>query len=200
MRLAELKEQEIVASHSNLQQELSELRTRELETVRLKAGQLLAEARATAERELEVARRQAVRISEVQRDSLSQVAAAVAAKSVGELLEQIAGRELHSALIDAACQQLRSLPAGAIAPVKIETAQPLSAEQRAALESVLGPAAVSADFRTVENLVGGIRVTTAKGLIDASVSGLASFARQTLVKELNQRAHNPNPMQSAIDA
>lgn len=190
-------EQQIDAARSNLQQELNELRSRELEAARRQADRLLAEARTSADRQLESARRQAVRLSETQQDTLAQVAAAAAAEAVGKLLQQIAGTDLHAALIQSACRRLETMPREAIAPVKIETDQPLAAEQRAALETALGPAATAADFRTVENMGVGVRISTGRGLIDASVGGLTNFARQSLLKEMNHRSNNHNPLQFA---
>ncbi len=173
---------------------------RELEAARRQSEQILADARSTAERELEVSRRQAARMSDTQRDTLAEASATAAAEAVGRLLEQIEGPDLQSALIQSACQQLGSLPPDALAPVKIESAQPLSPEQLAALKNALGPAADAADFRTVDGLGAGVRITTSSGLIDASVSGLAQFARQSLVREMNRRANNHHPLQSVNDA
>lgn len=196
---AEKMQQAIDATRANLQAELNALRTRELEAARRQADQILADARTAAEREREMSRRQAARMSDTQRETLAEVAAAAAAKTVGRLLEQIGGPDLQAALIESACQQLGSLPQDAIAPVKIESAQPLSSQQRTALENALGPAADGADFRTVDGLEVGVRISTGKGLIDASVSGLAQFARHSLVKEMNRRANNHNPLQSTND-
>lgn len=192
---AEKVQQDIDAARANLQTELNALRTRELEAARRQANHILADAHATAERERETSRRQAARMSDTQRDTLAEVAAAAAAETVGRLLEQIDGPDLQAALIESACQQLGALPQDALAPVKIESAQPLSPQQRTALENALGPAADGADFRTVDGLKAGVRISTAKGLIDASVSGLAQFARHSLVKEMTRRANNHNPLQ-----
>jgi F0F1-type ATP synthase membrane subunit b/b' len=193
-------QQDIDVIRANLQAELNELRTRELEAARRRAEQILADARTAAEREREMSRRQAARMSDKQRDTLAEVSATAAAETVGRLLEQIRGPELQSALIESACKQLGSLPPDALRPVKIETGQPLSPEQLAALNSALGPAAAAADFRTVDGLGAGVRISTGSGLIDASVSGLAQFARQSLVKEMKRRANNDNPLQSVNDA
>jgi len=192
-------QQDMEAVRAHLQEELHALRSRETEAARQQAAELLANARRTTERELEAARRQAAHISEMERDTLAQVAAAAAAETVGKLLAQISGPELQSALIASACDQIRSLPREAMGPVKVESAGALSREQRAAIEDALGAAALGADFRTVDDLAGGVRISTGKGLIDASVRGLASFARQTLVKELNHRANNHNPLQVGHD-
>jgi len=196
---AETVRQEIDTAHANLYAELNELRTRELEAARQQAGQLLTNARTAAERERETRRREAARISDAQRNALAQVAAAAAAETVGRLLEQIGGPDLQSALIRSACQQLQALPQDTFAHVKIESAAPLSAEQREALKDALGPAAAGADFRTLAELGAGVRIATAKGLIDASVSGLARFAGQSLAEEMERRTNNRGVSQNADD-
>ncbi|MEZ5583355.1 MAG: hypothetical protein R3F37_11940 [Candidatus Competibacteraceae bacterium] len=199
---AEQAQQEIEATRTNLQSELTALRTRELEAARRQAEQILAEARAAAEREREISHRQAARMADRLRDRLAEVSAIAAAETVGCLLKQIggSGSNLHSALIESACQQLGSLPPNALLPVTVESAEPLSPEHLAALHSALGPAADAADFRTVDGLGAGVRISTGKGLIDASVSGLTQFARQALVKAMNHRENNRNPLQSTNDA
>ena len=111
---AEKAQQEIDATRANLQAELNELRTRELEAARRQADQILADARTAAEREREMSHRQAARMSDTQRDTLAEVSAAAAAETVGRLLEQIGGPDLQSALIESACQQLGSLPPDAL--------------------------------------------------------------------------------------
>ena len=200
-KLAEAQQlqQQIAAAHAHLQVELNELRTRELEMARKKADQLLADARAAAERALEVSRRQAVRMSDTQRDTLAEVAAAAAAESVDQLLRRIGGPDVHAALIQSACRQLRAVSRDDLSPVKVESAQSLSPQDRAALDEAMGSAAQTADYRTVEELGVGVRISSAKGLIDATASGLAGFARQALVKEMIHRANHPNSLQIGYD-
>lgn len=200
-RLSEAKDlqQQIATSRAHLQEELNSLRSRELEAARKQVDHLLADARAAAERELETGRRQAARVSETQQDRLAQAAALAAAETVGQLLRQIGGPEIHAALLRSACQQLRALPQDALAPVKVETATPLSSEDRATLDEALGPAAAGADYRTSKELGVGVRIATGQGLIDASASGLAGFARQALVKHINHRTNNHNPLRQAND-
>lgn len=196
---AEKTLQEIEATRDNLQAELNELRTRELDAARQQADQILCDVRAVAERECQMSRREAARMSETQRDTLATVAAHAAADTVGQLFEQIGGPELQSALIESAAQQIRSLPQGTLAPVKVESAQPLSSAQLEVLTNALGSAAEDTDFRTIEGLGAGVRIATRKGLIDATVSGLTRFARQSLVTEINRLAKNHNPLQGPSD-
>jgi F-type H+-transporting ATPase subunit b len=197
---AEKIRQEIDAARAGLEKELNDLRSRELDAARRHADQVLAEARGAAERELETARRQAARMSDAQRNTLAQVATAATAEVVGRLLEQIGGPDLHSALIRSACEQLRSLPREGLAPVKIESESPLSQEERAAVEGALGGAAQGADFRTAGELGAGVRISTGRGLIDASVNGLTRFAGQSLLKEMSRGTNNDILLQINRDA
>ena len=51
---------------------------------------------------------------------------------------------------------------------------------------VLGRAKKKADYRIVPDLVGGLRISTAEGLIDTSISGIARFAEESLAAELER--------------
>ncbi len=190
----------IDTARSNLQAELNALRARELEGARKQAEQLLADTRVIAARELDASRRQAARMSETQRKALAEAAAAVAAQTVGQLLNQISGPDMHAALVQSACQQIRDWPHDALLPAKVESAQVLSAPLRAALDEAFGPAATQVDYRTVSELGVGVRISTAHGLIDATSRGLVGFARQALEKEMNHRAHNQHSLHMIPDA
>lgn len=194
---AQKNQQELATARANLQAELNELRARELEAAQKQADELLARTRAAMEQEREAGRRQLARMSGMQRELLAQAAATVAAETVERLLRQINGPDVHAALIRSACQQLLDLPRETLGAVKVESAQPLSSEQRAALDKALGPAAAHADYQAVGELGVGVRISTARGLIDASARGLAQFARHALIKEMSHRANNHNPLQIA---
>ncbi|MCA9214102.1 MAG: ATP synthase F0 subunit B [Planctomycetales bacterium] len=196
---AEKVQNEANAIRANLQTELNGLRASELEAARRQADKILTEARSVAQREREMSQRQAARISETQRDTLAEVAAVAAAETIGRFLTQIGGPNLQSALIESACQQLRSLSHDSLAPVTVESTQPLLPERVASIKNALGPAGEAAEFRTVENLGDGIRVSTGEGLIDATVKGLVQYASQSLVKEMSRRANNHNPLQKTND-
>ena len=70
--------------------------------------------------------------------------------------------------------------------VTVETASALDETSKAEIEAALGRAKKRANFRVVPELVTGLRITTEEGLIDASVSGLASFAEQFLNTEIDR--------------
>ncbi len=73
LTVANRRQQEIEAAHANLQSELDELRSQELEAAKQQAEQILSAARTAAEREREMSRRQAARMSDTQRDRLAEV-------------------------------------------------------------------------------------------------------------------------------
>jgi F0F1-type ATP synthase membrane subunit b/b' len=213
---AERAQREIEMARANLRQELQEMRTRELDAARAQVDQLLAQAQDSAQRELALAHAQAHRLTETQQQNLAQVAATAAAEAVERLLHDLAGTELHDALVRSACQQLRQLrdqakgghdppsppghvTPGRLAPIKIELAQPPSAAQQAALDEALGPDASDPAIQIVPSLGAGVRISTGRGLIDASVGGLASFARQSLIRAMNHRADNHAPRSLAND-
>lgn len=196
---AQRAKEEIEATRAKLQEELSELRSHEKEAARRQAEQVLADARQAAQQMLDQARLEAVKLSATQRDRLARAAAIAAAEVVSRLLTEIDSGNLQSALVDAACRQLRELPAESVAPVKIESAAPLSSAQQAALREALGPAASDAEFKTAENLLGGVRISTGGGLIDASIDGLQSFARRALAKEMELRTQPSQLARGAHD-
>ncbi len=161
----------IQAEHEKLQAELNTRRASEMVNVKTQADKLLAEARDAADRVREQSRLDTVRILDSQRDILAATAATAAAESVGQLLTQIGGPELQSALISSACERLAEL-APSRAPVKVESARRLTEDQMTEIKIALGGSCDPADFRVVCELGTGIRVSTSVGLVDASTRGL----------------------------
>jgi F-type H+-transporting ATPase subunit b len=197
---AERTRAEIAAAHQRLQEELAQVRSRELESARRDAEQITLEARAAVQRERDVLRREAAQLSEDEAGKLAQAAAAAAAATVAELLEQVGGPNLQSALIRMACEQLRSLRSQTLAPVKIESAAPLAPADRTAIQATLGESARQATFLVDESIGAGIRISTGGGLIDGTAGGLAEFARQALIKQLSQTPNNHYFQPRANDA
>ena len=197
---AEAMRQQIQDKHAQLQSELNERRNDELAAIERRADEILTAARAEAAQQREQSLLLASRISDSQRDTLAEVAAASAADAVGKLLQQIEGPDLEEARAEYEEIVERADPHQALAPVKVESSESLSAQQTAALRAALGPAGETADFRIADGIGAGVRVSTARGLIDTSTSGLAYFSRQSLVKEMQQRASfHQHPMQSVND-
>ncbi len=196
---AESLRQAIQAEKEALLAELSARRTNELAGIKAQADKLLAEARVAADRERERSLVEAARLSDTQRDTLATVAATVAAESVEHLLEQIGGPDLQSALIHSACLQIVQWASSSLAPVKIESSQPLSALQMTEVKKALGSAGETADFRIVDNVGVGVRISTSKGLVDASARGLRNFASQSLVKAMNHCTSHRDSMSGVHD-
>jgi F-type H+-transporting ATPase subunit b len=163
--------------------ELAKLRSDTLAAARMEAEQIVAQASDQARTIKAAAEQHVTRLDAAQQEALAQAAATAAGAAVAKLLAQIGGPDLEAALRSAACRQLAALQLDG-QNVTIESAAPLSDSERAELDKVLGPAAVHATYRVVKELRGGIRVTTSRGLIDASVAGLADFARAALASEL----------------
>ena len=189
---AEKVQAEITALRANLKLELQQRKTVELAQARQQAEQILAEARAAAEQERKQGHRLAVQMSELQQQNLAAVASAAAGYTVGQLLEQIDGPDLQTALIRSACEQLNSMPNAPLSTVKIESQQRLTSEQTRVIQNALGANAGKLDFRIVDGLGPGVRISTSHGLVDATASGLSQYARQALLKEMHRRSNNNN--------
>lgn len=181
---AEQVRKEIEAQRHALSRELEKSRTEAHENAKHEAQQTLAEARQRIERDRAALKREALNIKRAQ---MARIAAAVARATygtMGRFLRQLEGPELEQTLIESACRELRGLSNGSLAPVTVESAAPLNDDARRRIDSSLGDAAATADFRVVPELQGGVRIATAHGLIDASLAGLANFAEQLLSAEL----------------
>ncbi|HEX5105688.1 MAG TPA: ATP synthase F0 subunit B [Pirellulaceae bacterium] len=193
-----IKAQEKLAASEKLQADIEQerqafrdesarLRNDTLAAARTQAEQTLAQARERARTVKEAAEQHVTRLDAAQKEALAQAAAMAAAAAVAKLLEQIGGPELETALRQAACRQLAGLQLDG-QRIIIESAAPLGDSERVELEHALGPAAVHVTYRVVKELRGGIRVTTSRGVIDASVAGLADYARIALTSELGEAA------------
>ncbi len=182
---AERGRQEIESQRESLAAELDSMRTNSRETAQREAAQILSEARDRAERERSALRRDALHI---ERSQMAKIAAAVATATHGTVqrfLRQMDGPDLERALMKAACVELQTFGSETLAPVSVETAVPLDGELRQMIDAALGESAATADFRVAPALGGGLRVSTAHGLIDASLAGLAKFAERSLSAEMD---------------
>jgi F-type H+-transporting ATPase subunit b len=140
------------------------------------------ELRARLEAELAALRRRHAR-------TLARDAAAAARALVERLLSEIGGPDLDAALVRAACQRLRTLPATRNAgPVQVDAARPLTDAARASLAEAIGAPAPVAE-RIVPELGAGLRVITPVGLVDASAAGMAAWAERELAPMLVPEEH-----------
>jgi F-type H+-transporting ATPase subunit b len=172
-----------------------EARRREFEdSLRAVRAQVRREAEAEGARIVEAAREQAQREHDLVKaelpalrrshaSALAADAAAAAREVLVRLFQHIEGPDLDLALMRAACRELAGLAKGGdLAPGVCETATPLEGEARDLLSASLGPAAGDFQYRVVPELVAGARIVTRRGLVDASATGLAAHAQQSLLE------------------
>lgn len=182
---AEQTRAEVESQRQAFRDELTKLRTETLEAARQEAATVIAQAREQAGRMRQVAEQQLTRLEEAQTATLARAAAAAAGTLVGQLLTWLKGTDLRAGLLHAACDQVRALALDAT-PVTVESAQALNNDERAQLDAALGSAAAGATYRIVSDLGAGVRITTMRGLVDASIAGLAQFGQRALAAELER--------------
>ena len=155
-------------------------------------------AREQAQRERETLKAELAALRRGQAKRIATDAAAAARGIVVRLLERIEGPDLEQALVTAASRELAKLAAGGpVAPVIVESAGALDPAVLDALARAAGVARSEMSARRVPELGAGIRILTARGLIDASAAGLAAHAERALVARLEQ---GELPEQGWLDA
>jgi F0F1-type ATP synthase membrane subunit b/b' len=151
----------------------------------LEAGRAqLKRERGQLDQELNAARRAQTRM-------LARDAAFAAHAIVQRLLAELKGPDLEELLLGCACRNLGELRArGPLAPLVIESAATLDAGALARLAAAAGSARADVTTRVDPELIAGLRVLTAHGLVDATVSGISAQAERLLVGRIeseNQR-------------
>lgn len=187
---AEEKKAEVEQRLASLEQEVEQRHAEAATAAEQEAAQIIAAARESARRESETARKRLAGLEQDQLERLSRVVAESAGAAVDRLLRSLDQPGLNQALVNAACRQIRTLDGSTLAPVQVESAAPLDKQARDLLLDALGAAGVSARFLVVEDLDAGLRVATARGLIDVSAAGLAGFAERTLAERLSHSNAN----------
>jgi F-type H+-transporting ATPase subunit b len=145
----------------------------------LEAGRAqLKRERGQLDQELQAARRAQARAQ-------ARDAAFAAHVIVERLLAELKGAGLEELLVGSACRSLAELAArGGLAPLVIESAMPLDASTLARLAAAAVVAREEATTRVEPELIAGLRVLTARGLVDASVAGVAAQAERLLVARI----------------
>lgn len=184
---AERALEEARARRVEAESSLEALRERVQREAESERERLIEAARAQTQRERETLKGELVSQRRAQARSLARDAAFAAKEIVVRLLEEMEGRDLERTLLEAACRQLAELrSSGALAPVVVESARALDEEALAALAEAAGVARSDAGHRVDSSLVAGLRVLTDRGLIDASVEGLAAQAERVLVSRIER--------------
>ena len=176
---------------AELEGSLEELRERVQREAEAERDRLAQAARAQTQRERETLKEDLVSLRRAQARSLARDAAFAAKEIVVRLLGEMEGPDLEHALLGAACRELEKLrSSGPLAPVVIESVRLLDDVALAALAEAAGVPAADAAHRVDPDLVAGLRVLTARGLVDASAAGLAAQAESLLVSQLDRESSN----------
>jgi len=179
--------EEARARRSELEESLAELRERTQREAEAERDRLVESARAQMQRERDTLKQELLAQRRTQGRSLVTDAAFAVKEIVERLLGQIAGPDLERSLLGAASRQLEELRrAGPLTPVVIESASPLSEAAVAALAEAAGVAPSGVARRVDPELVVGLRVVTARGLVDVSAAGLAAQAEGALLSQLDR--------------
>jgi hypothetical protein len=102
------------------------------------------------------------------------------------LLAELKGPELEEMLLSAACRNLEQLRGGgSLAPIVIESAGPLDSALQARIAAAAGVGRDAAQTRVDPELVAGLRVLTARGLVDATVAGISAQTERLLVQHID---------------
>jgi F-type H+-transporting ATPase subunit b len=182
---AERALEEARARRAELEGSLEQLRQRLQREAETERDRLLEAARAQAQRERETLKSELAALRRAQARTLARDAAAAAQEIVVRLLEEIDGPELEPSLVEAACRELEELrSSGSLAPVVVESARALDGKALASLAEAAGVDPAGAAHRVDPDLVAGVRILTARGLVDASAAGLAAQAERVLLAQL----------------
>jgi F-type H+-transporting ATPase subunit b len=183
---AERERAQLAAERAAREVELGAARerlAREAESERealLEAGRTqLKRERERLDLELRAARRAQTR-------ALARDAAFAAHAIVRRLLAELKGPELEETLLASACRDLEELGRGGrLAPIVIESAGPLVPAQEGRIAAAAGVESDAASTRIDPELVAGLRILTARGLVDATVAGISAQTEHLLVSRID---------------
>jgi len=171
---------------AELEASLSGLRERGRQEAEREAAAILASARDQAGRERKALEAELVALRRGAARARSLDSATAARDIVVRLLERIGGPDIDQALLQVARRELALLAAGgSLDPVIVEAPRALETDALASLSEAAGIAPDRVDQRIAPELVGGVRIVTGRGLVDASVAGLAARAEQAIVARID---------------
>jgi len=185
-------EQEVRAAQAKraaLETSLAEMRERILREAETERERLVEAARVQMQHERETLEAELTSQRRAQARSVASDAAFAAREIVVRLLAAMQGPDLEHTLRRAACRELETLRSeGPLAPVVVESMQTLEADALADLACATGVRPDDLSQRVESELVAGVRVLTARGLVDASAAGLAAQAERELVLRLERES------------
>lgn len=165
-------------------EEMAQLRKQHVAATNEEAAAILASAREAAVRERESVQRVLAHFERAEVERMSAAIAAVTRESVARLLDTLHAIDLETGLTRAACRQIEALGDRPLGAVLVESARTLDGSQETAIRAALDGHAASTEFRTTPHLRAGVRITTAVGLVDASIAGIAGHAEAALMDAL----------------
>ena len=181
--------QDALARRAELEDSLEGLRERVQREAETEREGIVEAARGQMQREHETLKEDLVSLRRAQARSLNLDAAVAAREIVVRLLGEMEGPDLEHGLLRAACRELETLRSlGPLAPVVIESVRPLDNAALAAVAEAAGVAVVDVTPREDPELVAGLRILTARGLVDASAVGLAAQAERLLLSQIDQES------------
>ena len=182
---AEQERQGATARRSELDRSVAEVRDRARREAEQEKERILAEARAQMRREREAVAKELMAARGAGARDRSRDAAFAAREIVARLLQELKGPELEKMLLAAASQQLADLrSSGSLSPLVVESASAVDGGAVAALAESSGVDPSELTCRVDPDLIAGVRILTARGLVDVSVAGLASEAERLLLSHL----------------
>jgi F0F1-type ATP synthase membrane subunit b/b' len=169
------QEAEWVATRERLRGEVEGEREALLEASRAQ----MRRERERLDQELQAARR-------AQTHALARDAAFAGHAIVLRLLAELKGPELEEMLLGAACRNLEQLRGGgSLAPIVIESAGAVDPALQARIAVAAGVYRDAVQTRVDPELVAGLRVLTARGLVDATVAGISAQTERLLVQHID---------------
>lgn len=188
---------EVHAQQSEFEHSLEELRERTLREAEGERERLIERARGQMQGEREILKEELASLRRSQARSMARDAAFAAKEIMLRLFRGMQGPDLDEMLRGAATRELERLratssrssstgPSGSLAPVVVESATPLEPLALAALVEAAGVRAAQVRSRVTPELVAGVRILTARGLVDASAAGIAAQAESVLMNRIEQ--------------
>lgn len=175
------------ARRGEIEASLQELRERIRHEAETEREELLQQARARMERERETLKADLASLRLAQARALGRDAAFAAREIVVGLLGKMEGPELEQTLLRTACREVEKLrSSGRLAPLVVEAARPLDDADLAAVAEAAGVDRGEVTQRAISDLVAGVRILTARGVVDASAAGLAARAEERLRSRLER--------------
>ncbi len=180
--------QRLLDDRQKFNQEMEHQRQAMLTETKQDVTNLLEKASQTIATQREHLSRETLQIQQEQLAELARVVASASRQAVEFLLKQIDGPPLGDALIESACQQLKRSQPVSSDRMTVESADELGETARQEIATAAGRAETNSliDFRVDQDLLGGIRIKTSRGVIDNSIAALSLFAEQNIRSQLKQ--------------